>query len=210
MYEDGKKQPKENMIKSIRNLFKLKKENLTIKDRIIRDIRTLFELGDDYYKPIRVGNFLNNNYIEYESNGDRNKNLLVKEYLVRIKPYLRDLIINLQKSGTWKIQLTIAINFISSKDIDEERLMHSKSYNIEFMSYDNANEVTNELFESLLSRYQIGLEKSMRRSDLIFELVQLLYCKCHKIHFKREGSYIDFRDWIKKKKAKMINVFNMW
>ena len=81
--------------------------------------------------------------------------------------------------------------------------MHSKSYNIEFMSHDNANEVTNELFESLLSRYQIGLEKSMRRSDFIFELVQLLYCKCHKIHFKREGSYIDFRDWIKKKKATM-------
>ena len=192
MYEDGKKQPKENMIKSIRNLFKLKKENLTIKDRIIRDIRTLFELGDDYYKPLRVGNFLNNNYIEYESNGDRNKNLLVKEYLVRIKPYLRDLIINLQKSDTWKIQLTIAINFISSKDIDEERLMHSKSYNIEFMSYDNANEVANELFESLLSRYQIGLEKSMRRSDFIFELVQLLYCKCHKIYFKREGHILIF------------------
>ena len=192
VYEDGKKQPKENMIKSIRNLFKLKKENLTIKDRIIRDIRTLFELGDDYYKPLRVGNFLNNNYIEYESNGDRNKNLLVKEYLVRIKPYLRDLIINLQKSDTWKIQLTIAINFISSKDIDEERLMHSKSYNIEFMSYDNANEVANELFESLLSRYQIGLEKSMRRSDFIFELVQLLYCKCHKIYFKREGHILIF------------------
>ena len=192
MYEDGKKQPKENMIKSIRNLFKLKKETLTIKDRIIRDIRTLFELGDDYYKPIRVGNFLNNNYIEYESNGDRNKNLLVKEYLVRIKPYLRDLIINLQKSDTWKIQLTVAINFISSKDIDGERLMHSKSYNIEFMSYDNANEVANELFESLLSRYQIGLEKSMRRSDFIFELVQLLYCKCHKIYFKREGHILIF------------------
>ena len=26
-----------------------------------------------YYKLIRLGNFWNNNYIEYESNGDRNK-----------------------------------------------------------------------------------------------------------------------------------------
>ena len=28
---------------------------------------------------------------------------------------------NLKKSDTWKIQLTVAINFISSKDNDEER-----------------------------------------------------------------------------------------
>ena len=34
---------------------------------------------------------------------------------------------NLKKSDTWKIQLTIAINFNSSKDTDEERAMHSKS-----------------------------------------------------------------------------------
>ena len=30
------------------------------------------------------------------------------------------------------------------------------------MPYDNANEVVNELLESLLSRYQINLETSMR------------------------------------------------
>ena len=57
------------------------------------------------------------NCIEYESNGERNKNLSVKEYLSEIKPYFRDIIINLQKSDTWKIQLTIAINFIRSKDV---------------------------------------------------------------------------------------------
>ena len=62
------------------------------------------------------------------------------------------MIINLQKSDTWKIQLTIAINSISSKDVDEERVTQSTSNNIELMPYDNANEVVNELFESLLSR----------------------------------------------------------
>ena len=34
--------------------------------------------------------------------------------------------------------------------------MHSKSDDIEIMIYDKANEVNKELFESLLSRYQIG------------------------------------------------------
>ena len=123
-----------------------------MKDRIIRDTRTLFKREDDYCKPIRVGNCWNNNYIEYESSGNRNKNLSIKEYLDKIKPYLRDIIINLQKSDTWKTQLTTAI--ISSKNVDEERVMHWKSNNIEFMSYHNANEVVNELFESLLLKYQ--------------------------------------------------------
>ena len=79
--------------------------------------------------------------------------------------------------------------------------MHSKSKNIEFMLYDNANEVVNELFESLLWRYQTGLETSMRGSDFIFDSVQLLYCKCHKIKLKRGGSHTDSPDWIKNKKA---------
>ena len=41
------------------NLFRLKKENEVIKDdRVIRDIRNLFEYEEeDYYKPVRVGNF---------------------------------------------------------------------------------------------------------------------------------------------------------
>ena len=62
---------------------------------------------------------------------------------------MRDIIINLQKSGTWKVQLTIAINFISSKDADEEQVMHLESNNIEFMTYGNANNIVDELFESL-------------------------------------------------------------
>ena len=41
----------------------------------------------------------------------------------------------------------------------------------------------------------------MRGSDFIFDLVQMMYYKCHKIGFKRGGSYIDSPDWIKKKKA---------
>ena len=54
---------------------------------------------------------MNNNYIVYESNGDRNKTLSVKEYLNEIRPYLTDIINNLEKPDTWKIQLTI-ISFL--------------------------------------------------------------------------------------------------
>ena len=46
----------------------------------------------------------------------------------------------------WKIQLTIEINFISSIDNDEERVMYSKSDNIEMMINNEADEVTKKTF----------------------------------------------------------------
>ena len=67
---------------------------------------------------------------------------------------MRNIIIDPQNSGTWKIQLTIAINFISSKDTKEKHVLHSTSDNIKFTPYNDANEVVNELFESLCSKYQ--------------------------------------------------------
>ena len=42
----------------------------------------------DYYKPKRVSNFCDNNYVEYESSGDRNKNLSLDECLESFK-YLK-------------------------------------------------------------------------------------------------------------------------
>ena len=44
----------------------------------IRQIENLFdEINEDYYKPIKTKGAFNNNYIEYESRGDKNKNLLL-------------------------------------------------------------------------------------------------------------------------------------
>ena len=97
---------------------------------------------------------------------------------------MRNIIIDLQNSDTVKIQLTVAINFIFWKDLKEEHVMHANSDSIRLISYNDANEVANKLVESLCSRYQI-LETSMRRSDFIFDSVQLMYFKCHKVNFKR-------------------------
>ena len=123
-----------------------------------------------------------------------------------IKPYLND-INNLQKTDTQKIQSTIAINFVSSKDIDEEHVLHSKSHNIEIMIRDEADEVIKEIFKSLLSRYQIWLETSIKGGDFIFDCVNLLHYKCHLINLECGVSLIDFTDWIKSKKA-TINPIN--
>ena len=78
--------------------------------------------------------------------------------------------------------------------------MHSKSGNIVITINNKADEVIEELFQSPLLRFQIGLETSMRGSDFTFDCVHLLYYKCHKLNFKRGGSYIDSPNWIRNKK----------
>ena len=144
-----------------------------IKDRLIKGIRPLFEQEEDYYKPERVNNFWNNNYIEYQK---MVINLSLNEYLNKIEPYLKNIIIGLQISDAWKIQLTNAINFISSKDAEEEHVMHSTNNNIEFEHYSDANEVIDELFKSLRSRYQGNWGASISEGVfLFFDSVQLMH-----------------------------------
>ena len=53
--------------------------------------------------------------------------------------------------------------------------MHSKIDNSEIMINNKAEGVIGTLFESILNRYQIGLETSMRISYFIFDCVYLLY-----------------------------------
>ena len=54
-------------------------------------------------------------------------------------------------------------------DNDEERVMHSKSDNIEILINDEADEVIKELFDSLKNRYQNNLEL-MKGGEFVFEL----------------------------------------
>lgn len=115
----------------------MKKGNEAIKESVIRNIRNLFEKEkEDNYKTVRVVNFWSRNYIEYESNGYRNKT---------------------PSTG----------------------VLHSKSDDIEMMSHDKEAEVIEELFELTLSRYQIGLEKSIKGGELVFDCVHSLYYECH-------------------------------
>ena len=107
-------------------------------------------INEDYYKPIITKVAFNNNYIQYESKGDKGKNLSMKKYLNMNRPYLSDIINDHKTHGLvryhsgnktwveetpseWKIQLRMAINFISSKDSDEARTMYTKSNNVEIM-----------------------------------------------------------------------------
>ena len=113
------------------------------------------------------------NYIEYESQGDKHKNLSPKEYLDMIRPYLSDMINDHKTRREWKIQLTMQINFISSKDSEETCTMHTKSHNIEIMIGNETDEIIEKNFESLLQNYQKNLEESMRGSEFVFDSIDL-------------------------------------
>ena len=91
------------------------------------------------------------------------------KYLNKSKTYLSNIIIDLQNSDAWKIHLTIVINFISSKDVNEERVVHWKSHNIKFTPYIDINEIIDDLFKSLCSRYQGNSETLMRGRDFILD-----------------------------------------
>ena len=131
----------------------------------------MFDLSidEDYYKPIIVRGAFNGNYMEYESEGDKGKHLSIKKFLNMINPYLSDIINNHktrdlvryhsggktwleETSSEWKIQLTMAINFISSKDSDETRTIHTKSNNVEIMIGSETDEIIENLFESFFAK----------------------------------------------------------
>ena len=187
----------------------------------MRDVKQLFDLSidEDYYQPIITNGAFNNNYIQYESKGNKNKILTISEYLDMIRPYLSDIIndhktrgewrihsgntiIKHKPQSEWKVQLTMVINFISSKiDSDETRTMLTKSNNIEIMMGSKTDEIIEDLFKSLLQRYQEGLEESMRGKELLFDGVDTLYYDINKISLSRGGSYIGSPEWIKNRKT---------
>ena len=108
---------------------------------------------------------------------------------------MSDIINDHKTQGEWKIHLTMAINFFSSKESEQTRIMYSTSDNIEVMMGIETDKIIEDLFDSFLQRYQKGLEESMRGSEFVFDNVDSLYYKLHKISLNRGGSYIDSPKW---------------
>ena len=160
----------------------------------------------DYYKPILVKSGYNNNYVQYESTGD--KILTLKEYLDLIEKYLRKLINYYKNKGAWKVQLIAKISLISLKPgSDVTRIMQTRSDNEEFMNGSDTDEIIKGLFESFLQKYEENLQEKIKGSDFEFDGVNFLHYDFSKISINRGGSYIDSPKWLKDKKS-TINPIN--
>ena len=170
--------------------------------RGIKNIEDLFRISihKDYYKPKLTKSGYNSNYVQYESKGD--KILALSEYFTVTEKYLRELIEEYKLKGEWKIQLTIEINFILLKPgSSETRTMYTRSDNIEIMFGDDSDDIIEQLFRSLLQKYEENLQNKMRGSDFEFDGVNFSYYDFNKISLNRGGSYIDSPKWLKDKKS---------
>ena len=169
---------------------------------------------EDYYKRTEVKSAFDGNYVFYESRGDKDVELALYEYFDKIKPHLKDMIDDYKSKGEWKIQITMIIIFISFIDRNKTQIMYTKSDNNEIMNGTDTRDAINKLIDSVMKRYQEGLETKMKGFSYIFERIDLLEYHLHKISLNRGSSYIESPEWshnkgltINTKNAKDNNCF---
>ena len=114
-----------------RNLYKTENEKNLFASKIEEIKRNLLELeenffqpkkyydyddgeykgirDENYYKPMITNDAFNNNYIQYESKGNKDKILTPSEYLDMIRPYLSGIINDHKTQGEWRIHSGNAI-----------------------------------------------------------------------------------------------------
>ena len=73
-----------------KTIREIRKENHD-ENIILRDLEFTFDLEKDHYEPQKTVDVFNNNYIQYESIGDNDKTLAIREYIDMIRPYLSDI-----------------------------------------------------------------------------------------------------------------------
>ena len=85
--------------------------------------------------------------------------------------------------------------------------MYTRSDNVEIMFGDDNDDIIEQLFESLLQKYEENLQNKMKGSDFEFDGVNFLNYDFNKTSINRGKSYIDSPKWLKDKKS-IINPKN--
>ena len=131
----------------------------------------------------------------------KKKKLSVKQYLNKITQHLYDLINDHRiAKRVWKIQITMYINFISSKDTGETHTIYVWSDNVSNLWGSDTDDIIRDVFRSFLHNYQEEL-KIIKGSDFVFESVELMDYKLHRVRLRRGGSYIKSPKWLLHKGA---------
>ena len=131
----------------------------------------------------------------------KKKKLSVKQYLNKITQHLYDLINDHRiAKRVWKIQITMRVIFISSKDTGETRTIYVWSDNVKIMWGINTNNIIKELSQSFLHNYHEQL-KIISGSEFIFESVEVMNYKLHRVRLRRGRSYTKSPKWLLHKGA---------
>ena len=212
-FQVRKKKNYDDLVKLVKTLDKKEEYKYHHRDDLdyygIRDIENLFDNDNDnddnYYKPVLVKTSFKDDYKYYESRGDKDKKLSVKQYLYKIMPYLNDLI-NDHKAirnncNKWKIQVNMHANFVSSNDTGETRTIFVQSNNEEIRSGNERGDIIKGLLNSFLKNYQKEEITQRNGSNFEFEIVDLLSYHIHKTSLKREKSCMKSPEWVVNERA---------
>ena len=85
-----------------------------------------------------------------------------------------------------KIQISMRVNFVSSKDTEETRTIYLWSDNVSIMWSSDVDDIIREFFRSFLRNYQDEL-KIIKGSDFVFESVEIMDYKLHKVRLRWGG-----------------------
>ena len=158
-----------------------------------------YTILNEYYEPKLFDSTLERNYEMHRINGDKDKELPLIDYLNTVRPNVNDLITK-KKVNERKVQLAISIIFLNyiTNDTAEKYVL---SDNIIIRPTDDCEEITAELYNSLLHRYQGTLGNKMEGSSFVFDYVNFLNIKFNQVDLIRGVSYIKEDKWISIKKA---------
>ena len=119
-----------------------------------------------------------------------------------VMPGLADLI-NKKKNDRveCKIELSMGVNFISTNDTGETRTFYVPSDNEEIRLGNETPEIITEVIKSFLRSYQKKENILRNGSNFVFDSVDLLAFRIHKINLKRRKSYIKPPDWLLHERA---------
>ena len=99
----------------------------------------------------------------------------------------------------WKTQISMRVNFISSK-YTGETCIYKWIDNVRIMRGNDTDDIIREIFMSFLRKYQEEL-KIIKGSDCVFESVELMDYKHHRVRSRRGESYVKSPKWVANKKA---------
>ena len=129
----------------------------------------------------------------------------MKQYLYKIIPYLPDLINDHKairnKSKEWKIEITMHVNLISSKDTGGIRTIFVRSDKEEIRLGIETDGIIEELSKTFLNNNQDEKIVLKKGSNYIFESVDLLSYSVHEISLKRGKSYMKSPEWVLNERA---------
>ena len=110
----------------------------------------------------------------------KKKKLSVRQYLNKITSHLYDLINDHRIARrVWKIQISMRVNFISSKDTGKSRTIYVWIDNVSIMRGNDTGNIIREIFRSFLCNYQEELKIITGLPQQFFLIIQEYSTKFH-------------------------------